>query len=361
VFDSGPFNPHKWTLVSRTKNPWGEIPMTGGGRSRTDRAKKYMADVIAQSRRRDAVSKRHHDVPKGYLKAWSPDGKRVEVVDTATGAHKFQGLGDTCVKEHFYQLFDADGAHNQAEKMMSVLDDELVRVVRILLALRPGDDLSFEDFMSFGHMITLQRTRTPQTRRLMSAWGDWIAQQTWRPGTRPFTATSPVLHLSSLFDAMWEGADNMTTRTLELWDDPKGRFITCDAPVQVPHLTTGTRQDLMAAQRIWWPISPTRAVCSSHRTTEEKVTFMQATTLEVDEVRAAMIHGRERVLIATKDQLSSLPVGKRLRKRTQIHLRCEPVPPPQQCRVARFECYAAEPDIALCRNHRPLVNPRLYA
>jgi hypothetical protein len=149
VFDSGPFNPDEWTLVSRTKNPWGEIPMTGGGRSRTDRAKKYMADVIAQSQRRDAVSKRHHYVPKGYLKAWSPDGKRVEVVDTVTGTQKFQGLGDTSVKEHFYQLFDADGAHNQAEKMMSVLDDELVRVVRILLALRPGDDLSFEDFMSF--------------------------------------------------------------------------------------------------------------------------------------------------------------------------------------------------------------------
>jgi hypothetical protein len=164
-----------------------------------------MADVIAQSRRRDAVSKRHHYVPKGYLKAWSPDGKRVEVVDTVTGTQKFQGLGDTCVKENFYQLFDADGAHNQAEKMMSVLDDELVRVVRILLALQPGDDLSFEDFMSFGHMITLQRTRTPQTRRLMSAWGDWIAQQTWRPGTRPFTATSPVWHLSSLFDAMVGG------------------------------------------------------------------------------------------------------------------------------------------------------------
>ena len=84
------FDPAEWTLISRTKNPCGEIPMTGGGRSKTDRAERYMADVIAQSQRRDAVSKRHHYVPKGYLKAWSPDGKRVEVVDTATGIQKFQ-------------------------------------------------------------------------------------------------------------------------------------------------------------------------------------------------------------------------------------------------------------------------------
>jgi hypothetical protein len=335
--------------------------MTGGGRSRTERAQKYMAAVAAQSLRRDTNSKRHHYVPKSYLKAWSADGKRVEVIDTIAGTQKLQGLNDTCVKENFYQLYDADGAHNQAEKMMSVLDDELVRVVRVLQALQPGHDLSFEDFMSFGHMITLQRTRTPQTRRLMSAWGAWIDRQTWRPGTRPYGGATPVVHLSTLFNAMWDGADNMTTRTLELWDDPKGRFITCDAPVQVPHLTTGTRQDLVAAQRIWWPISPTRAVCSSHRTTEEKVTFMRATTVEVDEIRAAMIHGRERVLIATKDQLSSLPIGKRLPKRTQIYLRCEPVPPPQQCRVARLECYAAEPDIQLCNDHIPLVDPRLYA
>ena len=131
--------------------------------------------------------------------------------------------------------------------MFAVLDDELVRVVRVLAALRPGDDLAFEDFMSLGLMLILQRTRTPQSRRLMSGRNDWYHHQmvsdaeiaALGEADRPTSGVDVEAHMNAAFNSMWKGADNLTTRTLELWDDPRARLVTCDAPVQVP--TTDTR------------------------------------------------------------------------------------------------------------------------
>jgi hypothetical protein len=90
------------------------------------------------------------------------------------------------------------------------------------------------------------------------------------------------------------------------------------------------------------------------------MTFLRATSAEVDEVRTTMIRGRERFLIATAEQLASLPVGSRLRRRPQILLRCEPRPLPHQCRVGRFECYGTGPDIELCGAHDELPDVSRY-
>lgn len=67
------------------------------------------------------------------------------------------------------------------------------------------------------------------------------------------------IHIQLLFTSMWHAADVMTTRSIEVWDDPEGRFWTCDMPVLVPFLNT-KRPALMAAPYILWPVSPHRVV-----------------------------------------------------------------------------------------------------
>ncbi|MFF9178153.1 DUF4238 domain-containing protein [Streptomyces sp. NPDC014793] len=86
----------------------------------------------APASRRDCVSRRHHYVPQSYLRAWSPDGRRVRVLDTRNGSERLQGLRDTCVRENFYRLAQGGEAHNQAEAMLAVIDDETARLLRTL-------------------------------------------------------------------------------------------------------------------------------------------------------------------------------------------------------------------------------------
>ncbi|MCW1100072.1 DUF4238 domain-containing protein [Streptomyces sp. RS2] len=78
------------------------------------------------------------------------------------------GLRDTCVRENFYRVTDPQGApHNQAEAMLSVIDDESARLLRLLRSWEPGDDLAFDDFMSLAVVLAFQRNRTPQCKRLL--------------------------------------------------------------------------------------------------------------------------------------------------------------------------------------------------
>jgi hypothetical protein len=74
-----------------------------------------------------------------------------------------------------------------------------------------------------------------------------------------------------------------------------------------------------------------------------------------------MIRGRENVIIATEELLCSMPVGKPLPKRTQIHIGCEPWEKPGQCRVEMRKCYAAGPGIDVCGTHFPLMYPQAHA
>jgi hypothetical protein len=238
-----PETPPGWTLLSRTPNPWGIVPVTAGGESLTVRAHAYVRDLHDRGSRRDSVYKRHHYVPQGYLRAWSADGHRVHVIDTSAGTERLQGLRDTCVKENFYQVCGPEGGtHNQVEEMLAVLDHELVRVVRVLRGLDPGDDLAFEDFMSLGLMMILQRTRTPQSRRLMSAWHDWYQQQmstddsiASRPGDAQLTCgVSVEVHVNSVFNSMWSGADNLTTRTWSSGTTPRPGSLPVMPPSKSP-------------------------------------------------------------------------------------------------------------------------------
>src|ERR1035438_1892645 len=108
-------------------------------------------------------------------------------------------------------------------------------------------------------------------------------------------------HTKMLFKAMWDATDVLTTRQVEVWHDPQGRFMTCDTPVLVP-FRRNVRPSLMAAPYIVWPVSPHRVVALSNDLAGEKAVIRQATGKLVGIVREAVEQGRERKNFAREGQ-----------------------------------------------------------
>ena len=137
-----------------------------------------MNNLLAQGRAHDPVSRRHHYVPKSYLRQWSFDGKRVWALDTVTGVVKPVGLRDVCVKEDFYRVVGADGApHNRVELLFGVVDSELRRVQLLFDNLEDPDSLEFDDLVGLGVSMAVQRMRSPQQRRLQVQYNKWLMAQ----------------------------------------------------------------------------------------------------------------------------------------------------------------------------------------
>jgi hypothetical protein len=338
----------EWKLVSRVANPWGQVPVSGGGQAVNPRVQQYMANVAEAAARRDCVSRRHHYVPQAYMRAWSPDGRRVRVLDTINGFDRLRGLRDTCVRENFYRVTDSLGApHNQAEAMLAVIDDETARLLRLLRGWKPDDDMDFDDFMSLAVILAFQRNRTPQRKRLLEAQDAWMRRRALQE-TPTLTTTGFV---ASLFRSAYGAADEHSTRQLELWDDPRARLITSDQPVILSTDASGRSPSTLTSQYLWWPLSPSRLLVLSQNLQPRKVVHRILARREVDRVRAAVIRNAEAAVIALP-QDTDLPVGRSLRRRPQLSVTCTPIDPKvPRCRIEHGTSYGAE---TLDRTCRPL-------
>ncbi|MFJ2060610.1 DUF4238 domain-containing protein [Streptomyces sp. NPDC087908] len=336
----------EWRLVGRVANPWGQVPLSGGGQAVNPRVQEYMVNVAAAALRRDCVSRRHHYVPQAYMKAWSPDGRRVRVLGTASGSDRLQGLRDTCVRENLYRVTDASGApHNQAEAMLAVIDDETARLLRLLRGWAPDDDMNFDDFMSLAVVLAFQRNRTPQRKRLMEAHDTWLRRRALQEPP-PLTTAG---FIASLLQSTYGAADEHSTRQLELWDDPQARLITSDQPVILSTDASGRSPSTLTSQYLWWPISPSRLLVLSQDLQPRKVVHRVLTRKEVSRLRAAVIRNAEAAVIALP-QDTDLPVGRILRRRPQLAVACTPVDPQvPRCRIELASGYGAETLDRACR------------
>ena len=367
-------NPGGWTVVKRVRNPWGQVPLTAGGQSLSGHAQRYMDELMSHADSVDPDSRRHHYVPKTYLKHWSFDGRRVWTLDTKTGLAKPLGLRDVCVEENFNRVVGPDGEpHNRVELIFGVVDKELARVQSLLIGLEDPNALEFDDLIGLGVTVSVQRNRTLQQRRLRLQHNHWLHVQNpddfvsiENTEDEPFRLAG--IHTELLFKSIWNAADVMTTRHIEIWDDPQGRFMTSDAPVIVP-FKRNQRTDLISTPYVIWPISPFRTVALTNEPTGEKATILLATGKHLGMVREGVEQGRERLIFASEAQSGRLPTGKKFRRRVQSRVRCsqykpsgEYIPPPGCC-TAWHDTFADKPDIVLCNQglHEPVPDIDKYA
>jgi hypothetical protein len=315
--------------------------------------------LLDQQRASDPGSRRHHYVPQSYLRQWSFDDKRVWTLDTVTGTVRPLGLTDVCVKENFYRVIGSDGVpHNRVELLFGVVDSELRRIQVLFASLEEPENLEFDDLVGLGVAMAVQRMRTLQQRRLLLQYNKWIvAQNPAQNRSIDDDSDNPHrlagFHTETLFTSMWEAADILTTRQIEVWHDPQGRFMTCDAPVLVP-FRHGVRSSLLSAPYIVWPVSPYRTVALSNDPKGEKAVIREATGKLTGMVRQGVEQGRERMIFASEEQRHRLPRDKKFRRRAQVRLRCSDRTPrgehirPPGCCVERSEAFAAGPDVHLC-------------
>jgi hypothetical protein len=323
----------------------------------------YKARLDAQISQTDSAARRHHYVPKTYLRAWSKDGKRVQVFDTVTGATANLGIRDICFAKDFHRVVGPSGeAHNKVELLFGVVDAEMRRVLNLVEHLADPESLTFDDFVALCVVLSVQRMRTSQQRRLTAQSDAWLAAQESREMLSPRDLAA--IHTRTLFHAMWSASDIMTTRQLEIWRDPRGRFVTSDCPVQIPFVNR-RRPGTVEASRIWWPISPRTTISLSNDLVGEKAVIRPANARVIRDVREMMMRGRERHVIIPANRTFAAPAGGQLRSRVQLQLRCSQEHEgrryePPECVVGQFEWLGSAPDVSLCNNGLHRSAPEMH-
>jgi hypothetical protein len=311
----------EWEYLGSVPNPWGRIPLSDGGKNLVPQVKEYMARVKRVAEKRDCVSRRHHYVPQSYLRGWSIDKKRIRVLQIRNGMDKVIGIKDVCVKENFYQVTGHDDKlHNQVEAILAVFDDEMSTLLGKLRSWQPGEDFEFGDFMSLAIVLSLQRSRTPLMRRFISTQIDWMEKRAHQPKQE----TTSDLFVDLMFSSIYDAADEFSTRQMEIWDDPQGRFITCDHPVQLSNDQTQAPPSLTSSEYVYWPIGPTRMIAFNIESQGHKIVHRTAKRRDIEAVRKTYIRGAEAAIITTPAD-PNVPTGAVLKKRQQLQIDCWPV------------------------------------
>jgi hypothetical protein len=114
-------------------------------------------------------SRRHHQVPKLLLRAFSTDGK--VQMRLRTDKSRPVGLDSAAVQEHFYAYFDACGTRNNEIEvyLATEVDDRFAPVLRRLTACGEVDDPE-----TVARFVSWQVARSPRFRALDAALAEHL-------------------------------------------------------------------------------------------------------------------------------------------------------------------------------------------
>ena len=267
-------------------------------------------------------------VPKAYLDRWKK-GHALDVVDTSEGLpagkarRRPQVPRDTCSERDFYRMMDPDGTyHLQLERVLSVLDGELASVLTEVDQWQPGTKSEFDGelYVSLSVMAATQLLRTPQWRRLEIEAAEIVSGQRYgEDWVKQAQSKQLISEVAGYIDCF-------ASRCLRIYTDPTDSIPTCDVPVLVVLSGIPRLADVVTADRIWWPIGPSKALCfvrpdsdsSIKMTVEPKVLSKGALR---DELISAIKQGHERLCIEAPDGPSVFR-ERPIRSKVHAYVRC---------------------------------------
>jgi len=205
------------------------------------------------------AAKRHHTVPKFYLRGFASDDQVVTV--RLPGNHRFiQSVNDAAVEKHFYSVDGHEEGVDVVERALSEIEGETARIVEKVVA--GSWPLDFEDRWALGYFIALQATRVPSLRKSMDYIGaqmlrlqigaggkigirrtlerqgrevtdklvDEIWEQAMRPGGPPIKRTKAE-HIQHMADLSEDLVKYIIGRPWTLVRFERRSLVTSDAPV----------------------------------------------------------------------------------------------------------------------------------
>lgn len=110
--------------------------------------------------------KRHHYVPRCYLKNFADEQEMIWTFDRKTGEYRQQSIADTAVQNHYYRVRTKDGKFStDVEKFFSTIETEASGVIAKLARIKK---ISQEDKEILSLFISFQRARVPDFEKLMN-------------------------------------------------------------------------------------------------------------------------------------------------------------------------------------------------
>ncbi|WP_052207107.1 DUF4238 domain-containing protein [Sinomonas humi] len=210
------------------------------------------------------VSRKHHTVPKFYLKGFANDAGRIGTV-RLTGKHRFvQPIGDASTQKDFYATPGHDDGPDAFERQLSAMEADASKVIR-KIADKGVWPLTTDDRDTLVVFLTLQFLRGPDRRRKMeqmmsvmtrmeigfggkdgvAAWaqrrgGKTISEEEaariWEEATRaggPTIDISPAAHIQHLLDLLPKFVPYFAGRPWALFRFQRRSLLTCDTPISL--------------------------------------------------------------------------------------------------------------------------------
>lgn len=110
--------------------------------------------------------KRHHLVPRNYLRGWAGGDGRVKVLDVLTGQTFVSNVANVALQSNFFTFDTEEGPTDRFERMLSEVEG---RAAPILERVRNCEwPISDDDRGDLANLIALQIARRPSFRKIQS-------------------------------------------------------------------------------------------------------------------------------------------------------------------------------------------------